>query len=190
MVKANFQHTIFYIVAHADDWQLFMNPETFNDLMSRDNKVVFIITTAGDAGKGERFWRAREEGMKSSVLYCLAPNQKLHLNEGFKKIDQSYIAYWSVNNIISYFLRLPDGGVKGEGFEENDYNNLRKLEDDKIRSLSSLDGSFTLSSRDCLGKLLGNIIAAESANISGKPSTEYYSLPRFEGDREANEANP
>ena len=63
----------FYVVAHADDWQLFMNPDAFKDITMPDSKVVFIVTTAGDAGKEDNYWKAREEGMKSSIRFCLAP---------------------------------------------------------------------------------------------------------------------
>ncbi len=158
----------FYIVAHADDWQLFMNPETYSDLVNPEKKVIFIITTAGDAGKGKAFWRAREEGMKSSIIYCLAKNQPLRYSEGYKTIVRRRVYFWSVNNTISYFLRLPDGGVTGEGFNENGYNNLQKLEDGKIATLSSLDDSFTLPSKESFVELLRNIISAESSITGGK----------------------
>lgn len=168
MVKTNFSNTIFYIVAHADDWQLFMNPEAYNDLVSPENKVIFIITTAGDAGKGETFWRAREEGMKASITYCLAPRHQMHFSEGVKIINGQTISYWSVNNSISYFLRLPDGGVTGEGFAETDYRNLQKLEAGIITTLTALDGSFTLSSPESFGDLLKNILFAESTYSTGR----------------------
>lgn len=165
--------SVFYIVAHADDWQLFMNPETYNDLVDPVKKVIFIITTAGDAGKGELFWRAREEGMKSSILYCLAPSQLLQYSEGYKKIENHSIFFWSVNNSISYFLRLPDGGVTGEGFKENVYHNLQKLEDGKIGSLSALDNSLNLCSIESFAELLKDIISAESITTKGKISIKF-----------------
>ena len=168
MIKANFLNIIFYIVAHADDWQLFMNPEAYNDLISQKNKVIFIITTAGDAGKSEVFWRAREEGMKSSILYCLDRKQPIHFTEGYKIIMKQPIAFWSVNSTKTYFLRLPDGGVTGAGFKENECHNLKKLEDGTIPSLSSLDGSFTLFSWESFCAILKNIINAEYELCPGK----------------------
>ena len=60
----HFEKISFYVVAHADDWQLFMHPNVHADFIAPQCKVVFIITTAGDAGKGERYWLAREEGLK------------------------------------------------------------------------------------------------------------------------------
>ena len=36
--------------AHEDDWQLFMNPSAFEDVVSGAAKTVFVHLTAGDAG--------------------------------------------------------------------------------------------------------------------------------------------
>lgn len=168
MDSAPFSNTIFYIVAHADDWQLFMNPETCSDLISPENKVVFIITTAGDAGKGEVYWRAREAGMKASIVYYLSPRQPIHCSEGISNINGQPISILTINQTISYFLRLPDGGVTGEGFKENEYQNLQKLENGQISSLSALDGSCTLPSWEAFRDLLRNILLIESGNSAGK----------------------
>ena len=42
----------FYFAAHQDDWQLFMNPSAFQDVIGGAVKTVFIHVTAGDAGLG------------------------------------------------------------------------------------------------------------------------------------------
>ena len=42
----------FYFAAHEDDWQLFMDPSAFQDVINGAAKTVFIYTTAGDAGLG------------------------------------------------------------------------------------------------------------------------------------------
>ncbi len=47
-----------YVVAHQDDWQLFMTPDAYNDLIDSDKKTVFIYTTAGDAGRDSVYWLA------------------------------------------------------------------------------------------------------------------------------------
>ncbi len=41
-----------FVSAHPDDWQLFMNPNAYNSVKTPNEKVVFIHTTAGDAGQG------------------------------------------------------------------------------------------------------------------------------------------
>ena len=45
------QRVAFYFSAHQDDWQLFMNPSAFRDVLD-GAKCVFIHMTAGDAGLG------------------------------------------------------------------------------------------------------------------------------------------
>ena len=162
MKTGQFHNTIFYIIPHADDWQLFMNPQTYYDIISRQNRVIFIVTTAGDAGMGEQFYRAREEGMKASVFYCFKPGEKFEFFQGSKKFNDGMISYWSVNNVTSYFLRLPDGGVRGEGFKENNYKNLQRLEEGIIGSLISLDGNVSISSWSGFCALLEQIITGES----------------------------
>ena len=59
----------FYFAAHEDDWQLFMNPSAFQDVINGAAKTVFIHMTAGDAGLGigwggrkHPFYLARENG--------------------------------------------------------------------------------------------------------------------------------
>src|SRR5690348_6845283 len=99
MPYAQFAEVSFYVVAHADDWQLFMHPNVFNDLITPSGKVVFIITTAGDAGANELFWAAREEGMKSSIRFCLAPLGMLSESSGIRECNHHNIHYWSVNTV-------------------------------------------------------------------------------------------
>src|SRR5215471_8104866 len=42
----------FYFAAHEDDWQLFMIPQAFEDVLDGKTKTVFVHLTAGDAGLG------------------------------------------------------------------------------------------------------------------------------------------
>ena len=55
----------FYFAAHEDDWQLFMNPSAFQDVLEGAAKTVFVHVTAGDAGLG-----TGDGGRKRT--YCLA----------------------------------------------------------------------------------------------------------------------
>ncbi|MEO8852180.1 MAG: PIG-L family deacetylase, partial [Ginsengibacter sp.] len=150
----------FYVVAHADDWQLFMNPETFKDIKAT-NKVVIIVTTAGDAGMSKVFWKAREEGMKSSIVFCLSPFTSVSFETHTKIIDQFRFNYYSLNNVFFYFLRLPDGGLDGKGFSSNEYQSLSKLKSSSLKQIISLDGSFYFESWEQFCKTLEKIILGE-----------------------------
>src|SRR5215469_18617679 len=66
----------FYFAAHEDDWQLFMNPSAFQDVIKRAAKTVFVHLTAGDAGLGtgfggrkHPFYLARENGAEAAIRF-------------------------------------------------------------------------------------------------------------------------
>ena len=156
----------FYVVAHADDWQLFMYPNVYNDLVASGNKVVFIITTAGDAGADETYWRAREEGSKSSVRFCLAPLAALSQSNGTREFNGHTVNYWSANNATCYFLRLPDGNLNGNGFPAYDYQSLSKFKMGQISTITAVDDSTTYHSWSDFYTTLQTIIFSESLGLS------------------------
>lgn len=131
----------FYIVAHADDWQLFMNPNVFLDLINDKSRVVIIITTAGDAGKEPEYWTAREEGCKSSVRFCIAPHFFINECSDLREINQHRIHCWSTNNVSCYFFRLPDGNLDGNGFSATYYQTLSRLKSLGTLAIATLDHS-------------------------------------------------
>ncbi|MFZ1211234.1 MAG: hypothetical protein WAN94_24310, partial [Pseudolabrys sp.] len=66
----------FYFAAHEDDWQLFMNPSAFKDVIGGATKTVFVHLTAGDAGLGtglggrkHPFYLARENGAEAAMRF-------------------------------------------------------------------------------------------------------------------------
>ncbi len=166
MLNEQFTEISFYIVAHADDWQLFMQPNVCNDLVTPGGKVVFIITTAGDAGGSKTYWMAREEGSKSSLRFCLAPLAILSQASGTKKFNNHTINYWSVNNATCFFLRLPDGNIDGNGFAVQDYQSLSKLKAGQINTIAAIDNSTTYQCWSDFYSTLQTIILSESQGIS------------------------
>jgi len=166
MSNESYTKVSFYIVAHADDWLLFMQPNAYNDLVSSNNRVVFIISTAGDAGEDEKYWRGREEGTKSSIRFCLAPRIRLFESHNTKDFNGHTISYWSSNNVICYFLRLPDGNLNGNGFSKYNYESLSKFRAGYINSITALDNSTTYNSWSDIYNTLQVIILSESSGIS------------------------
>jgi len=155
-----------YVVAHADDWQLFMHPNVYIDLTAHDCKVIFIITTAGDAGMGERYWKAREEGSKSSVRFCLAPSSSFSETSGKRKFNDHTVHYWSVNNTTTYFLRLPDGNMDGSGFPDYNFQSLFRLRSGQINAVTALDKSTTYHSWSEFVTDIESMITFESQGMS------------------------
>ncbi len=129
-------------MAHADDVQLFMQPAFWQDLTAPDTEVAVVVTTAGDGGMEKTFWQAREEGLKSSVRFCLAAGGDLaETPTTHRHVNSKAIAHAQIGNCRFYFLRLPDGGLDGNGFGSNGFRSISKLQRKEVASLASLDGA-------------------------------------------------
>ncbi len=165
MSNKQFTEISFYVVAHADDWQLFMQPNVYQDLVAAGSKVVFIVTTAGDAGAGETYWIAREEGSKSSLRFCLAPLKTLTESSGTREFNCHNINYWSVNSVTCYFLRLPDGNLDGNGFLAQHYQSLSRFRSGGVSAITAVDNSATYHSWSDFYTTLQTIILFESHDI-------------------------
>lgn len=141
----------FYFAAHADDWQLFMNPSAFNDVADVKTKTVFIHTTAGDVGLGSgnggrRFplYQARENGADLAIRFMAdadtPPGAKTSRVMDFNghTVERS-----SYRNTVSYFLRVPDGGPDGQGYAETGRQSLLRLARGESASLVTIDRRAT-----------------------------------------------
>ena len=159
----NIIKTPFYIVPHADDWQLFMQPNAYNDIQT-GKRVVFIMVTAGDAGLGEQYWKAREKGCVNSILYCLATSGDCVVTNGVKTLLNESITYTSINNVIIYFLRLPDGNIDGSGFAANGSQSLYNLKFNNQRALNKLDQRSGYENWQEIANILNAIICEECKN--------------------------
>jgi len=139
----------FYFAAHEDDWQLFMNPSAFKDVIKDAAKTVFVHVTAGDAGlgmglNGRKFpyYRARENGAEAAIRFMAdadgLPAQKTDGYLTFNGHDIYRIAY---RNTVSYFLRVPDGNPLGGGYAETGFQSLQRLSAGDNNELAAIDGS-------------------------------------------------
>lgn len=59
---------VFAIVAHNDDWQLFMGRDMYRHIHDPRQRVVIVQITAGDAGKRDWYWKARQNGSIQAVI--------------------------------------------------------------------------------------------------------------------------
>ncbi|MDP9202496.1 MAG: PIG-L family deacetylase [Gemmatimonadota bacterium] len=135
------------LVAHQDDWQLFMG-----DIVARQvrtgNQVVFIYLTAGDDGRDSLYWATRERGALEStrVAVGVAPTDSATDQCASVKALDHVIRECTIANTESYFFRLPDGRRNGTGFARHSYESLRKLRRKRIASMSAVDGSAAYNS--------------------------------------------
>jgi hypothetical protein len=107
----------FYFAAHEDDWQLFMNPSAFEDVVSGAAKTVFVHLTAGDAGLGvgfggrkHPFYLARENGAEAAIRFMAnansAPAERVVAPMTFNGHSIYRVSY---RNTVGYFLRVRMG---------------------------------------------------------------------------------
>ena len=110
-----------FVVAHPDDWQLFMNPDAFHAMNQPHEKAVFVHVSAGDAGKGTGgeptpYYLAREEGAMRAIRFLAnAVDATAALGADSKPVavDRAghKVARHTYANAVAYFLRIHDGKI-------------------------------------------------------------------------------
>jgi LmbE family N-acetylglucosaminyl deacetylase len=172
-----------FVVAHADDWQLFMG-EVVVEALRRGDPVLAVLTNAGDAGRGNEFWRTREvaalASMRAAEALAGAPvttplcNSMYVPGQGWASNRASAAASAVPNalngagahrvrgcrtpHMTTVFLRLPDGKPGGTGYAEHGFVSMKKLADSTIGRLDALDSSTSYRSIDDLGATVTGII--------------------------------
>ncbi len=153
------------LVAHQDDWQLFMG-----DIVARQvrtgNQVIFIYLTAGDDGRDSLYWATRERGALEStrVAVGLAATDSAADQCSMANALEHVIRKCTIANTESYFFRLPDGRRSGTGFALHSYESLRKLRAKRIASISAVDGSTSYNNWADLVSTVGMLIGESSVD--------------------------
>ncbi|HEY6025245.1 MAG TPA: hypothetical protein VIV34_13830 [Pseudolabrys sp.] len=160
----------FYFAAHQDDWQLFMNPSAFHDVLASDTRSVFVHVTAGDAGLGtgnggrkHPLYVARENGAECAIRFMAdsndrTPDEKVVSAPTFNGRAIRRISY---RNTVAFFLRLPDGGPDGNGYGDTGHQSLKRLADGQIGALTAIDGTASYRGWSELTETLRSIIDFE-----------------------------
>jgi LmbE family N-acetylglucosaminyl deacetylase len=150
------------LVAHQDDWQLFMGDVITERLRSGDG-VTFIYVTAGDDGRDSAYWMARERAALQST-YIATGQASAVLDSAscsmVEALDHS-VRRCIVGKTQSYFLRLPDGKRNGAGFASHQYQSLRKMRANKIEAMRAVDGSAAYRSWNDLMRTISSLIERE-----------------------------
>jgi hypothetical protein len=163
-----------YIQAHQDDWQLFAGNRTAASTRTA-SKVVFVYTTAGDAGSTTHYWQSRERAAKASVDAITAAGE---WTCGPQAVGSHTIHRCAKANTVSYFLRLPDGNGEGQGYQNRgSLAQLRGLG----RSIAALDASGTPSATyTSWDDLVATIRAIAALELAGQPGRPIVHAPEWE----------
>jgi hypothetical protein len=164
----------FYFAAHEDDWQLFMNPSAFQDVLDGASKTVFVHVTAGDAGLGtgqgsrkKPYYLARENGAREAIRFMADTDHEPSVrNESRAMLNAHRVFRVAYRNTVSYFLRVPDGNIKGEGFEDTGFQSLLRLHKGAMATMTAVDGSTVYRGWDDLVRTVRAIVDAERGRAS------------------------
>ena len=155
------------VVAHADDWQVFMGDAVVERVKS-GRQPVFIYLTAGDHGRDSVYWQQREHAALQSTRVALGAAPETMARCDTVHVGVHAITRCSLGSSVSYFLRLPDGNRNGAGFRRNRFESLRKLRTDRIADISAVDGSARYTDWQDLRATLEALVrlAADSSRSS------------------------
>lgn len=127
------------VVAHPDDDILFMNPDLY-DRITSGACIRTVYTTAADDGRPEGYWRNRERGIEAAYAVMAGVDNVWSdapvLIDGHTVLSRTLTARPSINLV---FLRLPDGGVGGEGFSQTGHASLQALARHEERTVTTVD---------------------------------------------------
>jgi LmbE family N-acetylglucosaminyl deacetylase len=147
-----------FVVAHQDDWQLFMGDVVAKKIKAGD-AAIFIYLTAGDDGRDSLYWRTRERAALESTRLVVGSDSAA-VSCSTTQVLNHPIRKCVIANTESYFLRLPDGKRNGTGFSSHDYQSLRKLRAKKITAIAAIDESTAYKGWGDLMTTTGRLIGS------------------------------
>lgn len=162
-----------FVVAHPDDWQLFMNPDAYHAMDEPHEKAVFVHVSAGDAGKGvggepTPYYLAREEGALRAIRFMAnAVNASAALGADSKPeaVDRAghKVARHTYANAVAYFLRIHDGNiVTGDQFQEHPLS-LQRLRSGASVETKAIDDSARYAGWSDFVATLEAVVTSERA---------------------------
>jgi hypothetical protein len=163
-----------YVSAHADDWQLFIGDRFAASGKGTTAKIVLIYTTAGDGGRGAAYWQAREAASKASVDTIVGAGA---WTCGATPVNGHQIHRCVKGKVISYYMRMPDGNLSGDGLG---FGSLKLLQGGQ--PTSAINGSTTYTSWGDFTTTLRTIISTEA----GTNASPYVQINAHEYDRVIN----
>ena len=162
-----------FVIAHPDDWQLFMNPASFHAMNEPHEKAVFVHVSAGDAGRGVSgeptpYYLAREEGALRAIRFMAnAANATAALGADTKAeaVERAghRLARHTYANAVAYFLRVHDGNiVNGSEYQQHPLA-LDRLRTGASTETRAIDGSASYTGWSDFVATLEAVIKSEFA---------------------------
>lgn len=176
---------VLVVVAHPDDWQLFLGDAVVSALQ-RGERVVAVVASAGGDDRPEAFWKAREAGAVASMRAALALAHR-STPSGSATCRTMVLAGPRTGSgaaptvceapggrMATVFLRLPDGRGDGSGFARTGRQSLLRLEQGTISRLDAVDGRSayrsTVAVADAITGVLGEWGVAGGVSGASSPA--------------------
>lgn len=160
----NSVETIAMFWAHYDDDLVFANPTLLQALESGTRARSFFFT-ASDAGKGmSEYVDGRERGIRAAYDVMRGASgpwtdESVVLRNGVRvtvtRPDDD-------DRVTLTFLRLPDGGLRGGGYEATGWESLAKLLSGELPAIRTLDTGQTIT-LEHLRSTVAELVAAHGA---------------------------
>lgn len=155
------------LVAHEDDWQLFMGDVVAERIHAGDS-VTFIYVTAGDDGRDSVYWLTRERAALQSTRIAsgIPAADSGSAQCSTVRVLAHAVRKCGIGRTDSYFLRVPDGKRDGKGFLRYQYQSLRKLRANKIAAVTTVDSSATYKGWEDLTATISSLIGSEKSGAA------------------------
>ena len=153
------------VVAHTDDDLLFLSPDLLHDIQAgRCVRTVYL--TAGDAGRTERYWLGREDGVRAAYAHMAGVEDRWTVSDAGVADHPILLATLDEDPGISLaFLRLPDGNRTGAGTRATEHQSLRWLWDGSIAELRTVDGTARYTAETLTQTLTAFLLDAEPTTV-------------------------
>ena len=167
---SNSNHNDIFVVAHQDDWQLFLGDVVAARAAS--GPTAFIYLTAGDDGRDSSYWLVREKAALRSTRIALGAKGRGEFVCGVINVRTHSIRQCTLGDSKSFFLRLPDGKRNGAGFSRYGNQSMRKLRAQKISGITAVDGSTTYNGWNDLAATVAELIDASATESTTVHTTD------------------
>jgi len=159
-----------FVVAHEDDWQLFLGDVVAPKAAS--GRTTFIYLTAGDDGRDSSYWLVREVAALRSTRIALGAKGRGEFVCGAINVAAHSIRQCALGDSKSFFLRLPDGKRNGAGFRRYGNQSLRKLRAERISGITAVDRSTTYNGWNDLAATVAALIDASTTESTTVHTTD------------------
>jgi len=157
----------FYVVAHQDDWQLFMGEKAYKDIQDPLTQVIIIFVTSGEAGQDSVYWKNRDRAAFNCLSFIKNKSFKDSMPDlAIKEVLGHKIKYSNYDNVRYYYMRIPDGhGRAGVGYDSYGSQSMKKFKAGEISSMTCTDSSSTYVGWQDLVSTMKRLIEEESKGI-------------------------